>query len=331
MEIPPALAAWLKRVELRIDVRAMRHHPDSRNPTLRCRDRRGARVFVKAAVRDDPGVAHERVVLGLLQGLSPVPRVVHSTKGMLALQWIEGRTLWNVRRARRQDPSAAIGEALARVQLGGRAAVAAFTVRGDLCERMLWTSPALYASLGPASLALFRQVQANPQVIASLTALLEGETAERALLVHGDLRQPNIMVHGKKITFVDWELCGLGDPARDLGSLLAEDVRAWLLPRDEAELQTRAQLKRHAGALLEGWERTVAALGHAAAEDHRARVIGWTGEALLRAAYTIAHHEAQLPQPIVDAAIAMLESPREWSEELLGASSALPERSRGPS
>jgi hypothetical protein len=59
-------------------------------------------------------------------------------------------------------------------------------------------------------------------------------------------------------------------------------------------------------------------LGFAPPADHRERVIAWAAEALLRAAFTLAHHEATLPQPLVDAALAMLESPPQWSVELLG-------------
>ena len=298
----------------------MRRHPQSRNPTLLCRDRRGQRVFVKSAVRDDPGIAHERVVLRALQSIAdaPVPRVLHSTRGTIALRWLEGRTLWDGRRLGSRPPDAAIGAALAQVQLAGRQAVSAFVVKGDLAQRLLWTSPELYASLGKASLSLFRQVHASRPALRALTALIEGETAERALLSHGDLRQPNIMVHRGRVTFLDWELCGLGDPARDLGMLIAEDVRAWLSPRDEKEVQSREALEQHARCLVESWERTMAELGFTPAADHRQRVLGWTGEALLRAAFSLTHHEARLPQVLVDAAIAMLESPGEAARELLG-------------
>lgn len=304
----------------------MRRRPESRNPTLLCRDTAGQRVFVKAAVRGDPGVTHERVVLAALQEIPGVPRVLHAGPGVLALQWLEGRTLWDVRRKAKQGagPDGVIGAALAHVQILGRAAVSSFVVRGDLAERLLWTSPELFASLGPASLGLFRQVQSSRRAMATLTRLLEEETAERALLSHGDLRQPNIMVHRGQVTLVDWELCGLGDPARDLGMLLAEDVRAWLLPRDPHEVQSRAELEQHARALLDGWEGAAVELGYPVPAGHRERVIGWTGEALLRAAYTVAHHEAHLPQPLVEAGIEMLASPAEWSRQLLSSRAETP-------
>ncbi len=292
----------------------MRAHLESRNPCYRCRDAKGARVFLKAAVRGDPGVAHEASLLRLLDSVN-VPRVRHASGGLLALEWVEGKTLWAHRRGSDEIIDEAIGAALFRLQLNGRSAAAKFTVRGDLGRRILWTSPELYASLTPAALELFRQVQHRPSLQA-LSHLLEREAAEPKLLVHGDLRQPNVMLHKGRITFIDWELSGLGDPTRDLGMLLAEDVRAYVQPRDEEELISRDHLKRHARALVAGWELAAAEREFVLASDHRERVIGWAGEALLRAAYTIASNEASLPQPLLDAALAMLESPAEWSEEL---------------
>ena len=295
----------------------MRKHLESRNPTLRCRDGRGQRVFVKASVRNDPGIAHERMVLGALRPIvdAPVPRVRHSTRGVLALEWVGGKTLWELRRTSRPHHGEAIGAALARVQINGRRAVSDYGVSGDLAQRLLWPSPGLYASLGPAALELFGEVQKSPALHA-LAALIDAERTVPLLLVHGDLRQPNIMVHRDKVTFLDWELSGLGDPARDLGMLLAEDVRAWVLPRDEEEVLTRDQLERHGRALLLGWETTAATLGYVPASAFRNRILGWTGEALLRAAFTMAHHEASCPPSLVKLGIALLEAPDQWSSLL---------------
>jgi aminoglycoside phosphotransferase len=314
LELPSSVLAWLKRHKLRVDEHAMRAHLESRNPCYRCRDAKGDRVFLKAAVRGDPGVAHEASLLRLLNSAN-VPSVRHASGGLLALEWIQGKTLWEHRRKNSELLDEQIGAALFQLQLGGRNVAAKFTVRGDLGKRLLWTSPELYASLTPAALELFRQVQQRP-ALQALNHLLEREVAEPTLLVHGDLRQPNVMLHQKRITFIDWELAGLGDPTRDLGMLMAEDVRAYVQPRAEEELITRARLNRHARALITGWEKAATEQGQILAVDHRERVIGWAGEALLRAAYTIASNEASLPQPLLDAALAMLESPAEWSEEL---------------
>lgn len=313
-EVPSSVRSWLKRHHLRVDERAMRAHLESRNPCYRCRDAEGARVFLKAAVRGDPGVAREASLLKRLDSAN-VPKVRHASGGLLALEWIEGKTLWEHRRVSDSVVDSAIGAALARIQLSGRNAASQFTVRGDLGKRLLWTSPEVYASLTPAALELFRQVQQRP-ALQALSYLLEREAAQPTLLVHGDLRQPNVMLHKQRITFIDWELSGLGDPTRDLGMLMAEDVRAYVQPRDEGELISRTRLKRHARELVTGWEGEAAELGFALGPDLRERVIGWGGEALLRAAFTIASNEAALPQPLIDAALAMLELPREWSEEL---------------
>lgn len=41
-------------------------------------------------------------------------------------------------------------------------------------------------------------------------------------LVHGDLRYDNAVVDGDRVTFIDWECAGWGDPAWDLAALVAD-------------------------------------------------------------------------------------------------------------
>lgn len=53
---------------------------------------------------------------------------------------------------------------------------------------------------------------------------------EAVVLVHGDFRLSNLLVHESRITAVlDWELCTLGDPLADLAWLLDD----WRQPGDE--------------------------------------------------------------------------------------------------
>jgi thiamine kinase-like enzyme len=46
-------------------------------------------------------------------------------------------------------------------------------------------------------------------------------------LTHGDFHPENIFVQGRRVTVIDFEHCGMGDPAADLGYLLSEiDIQA---------------------------------------------------------------------------------------------------------
>lgn len=373
MEIPAELARWLAKWRLRVDERASHQHAESRNPTLICRARSGARVFVKASVRGDEGVELERQALTSLRGVegAPIPAVLHEARGVLALEWIEGSTLFALRRRRGRghEVDAEVGAALARIQVGGATtALRERLVVGDLGERIVWTTPELYSSLGPAALTLFGRVQTSRAALATLTWLLETETAERALLVHGDLRQPNVLVssaaprarrarrpfrsarsspapstappsaqspsgaqspahratpphpraESRGVIFLDWEMCGLGDPARDLGMLIADDYACWLAPASRTERQQLPELHRHARVFLEAWEEEARALDAPVPDELRARVVAWMAEALLRRLYTVAHHQATLDEHVLDAAVTLLEDPRRWAVELLG-------------
>lgn len=60
-------------------------------------------------------------------------------------------------------------------------------------------------------------------------ALRQGQSAYRhRVLIHGDLRRENWMLdrrNGKpRLKIIDWEMSGTGDPAWDIGSVLAEGV-----------------------------------------------------------------------------------------------------------
>ncbi len=54
-------------------------------------------------------------------------------------------------------------------------------------------------------------------LIATARQLLDGDTwADRSVLVHGDLHEGNILMHGGHISAVlDWDSCHMGDPAED--------------------------------------------------------------------------------------------------------------------
>jgi aminoglycoside phosphotransferase (APT) family kinase protein len=255
---------------------------------------------VKSSVRGDPGVDAERVALRALEGLPGTPRVVAEGRGVLVTELVEGPTLFALRRARGRGfaVDAEVGRTLARLQRGGaQSSLVRRPARGDFVGRALWPTPEFVASLSAAGAWLVGRVQAAP-VAARLQWLLAREREAEALAVHGDSRQANVLVSAAGVTFVDWEASGGGDPARDVGMLLADDVRCWLAPETRAERQGEAELRRHASALLGGWE---AELG--ADAERRERVWGWLLESLLRHEFARAHHLHAVNAEVVEAVL----------------------------
>ncbi|MEW5738983.1 MAG: phosphotransferase [Myxococcota bacterium] len=319
--VPLALRRWLAHWRLTPDAA---HGPvlGARHPGLVCRDGR-QRVYLKVSVLGDPGVDAEAEALAALQRaeISGVPRVVRHAPGALAVEWLAGRTLYAHRRLRGEHVERQVGTALARVHHGARDLLPGRLVSGELISRLVWTTPELYAALGPAELELFRKVQADARATERLVWLLDTETPEASAFVHGDLRQPNVLVGRRGVAFLDWEQSGQGDPARDLGMLLADDFAAWVAPRDAEERLHFPALRANARALVSGWERETGRLRRARPKALRTRVICWMAEALLRRVFTLAHHEGALGTHgawVLDAALALLHTPAAQARRLLG-------------
>ncbi|MBL8916681.1 MAG: phosphotransferase [Archangium sp.] len=288
-----------------LDVRASASLAPSRNPTCIARTRDGERVFIKSAVTGDPGVDVERAALSsLLEVRAPVPRVLISEPGLLAIEWIEGRTLFELRRrpGRGFPVDRAIGRALARVQRAGARSLSQ-RVPGDFASRAVWTTPEAYASASPAVLGLIRRVQSDGAAVKRLAWLLQNEAHVDRGAVHGDCRQPNVLVRGKSVTFIDWEASGLGDPARDIGMLMADDYRAWLAAETRTEWQPEKERERHFAGLLAGWEREWGG-------EHRERIWWWLAESLLRHEFARAHHLHVVKEHVVTAALELLRDSR---------------------
>ena len=63
-------------------------------------------------------------------------------------------------------------------------------------------------------------------------------------LLHGDFKPDNILVDERAgpIRMVDWELCGMGDPAYDLGQALGGLVSTWIESAGSIEARSLAEL-----------------------------------------------------------------------------------------
>jgi len=327
LTLPPGVRRWLRAARLTVDTEATSRIASSRNLTLVAR-RGEVRSLVKvAATLDDPYSAREIGLLTALDGGDGVfstPRVTHASPGRFAVDWLPGHTAYERRRRQRHlavPDDAAIGRALAH--LHARSTVTTEAVHGDLIERFLWMSPVDYAGLSASSLTLWNAVQSNPRAERALRQLLTFEAAHSGVLCHGDLRQSNVLLHRGRVGFVDLELGGLGDPARDLGMWIAEDVGFWLVPRDRREQMTLSQLRGRLRAFMRAWEREAVTLALHARRGVRPRAIAWAAEALLRRTYTVTFHDGHWTEReahLTASALELLLKPAKWARHFLGAS-----------
>lgn len=323
--VPPGVQRWLRGRGFFVDPSATAAIASSRNLTFVVR-RRGVRALAKfAATADDPWSAREQALLRRLDGGTrsfSTPVVLEGARGRFLVSWLAGSTTYARRRVKPQiavDDDTRIGKALAHFHASGSPSKQ--RVSGELIERLIWTTPEDYAGLGPASLSLWRAVQAHRSAQKRLTALL---TIDRTMtaLCHGDLRQANVFVHRGRVGFVDLELAGLGDPARDLGMWIAEELGSYLVPRDRSEATTLPQLRARLSAFMAAWAREAAVLELPGQSGHRERAIAWAGEALLRRTYTITFHDGAWGEPelhLTRSALGLLTQPRFWARHFLGA------------
>ena len=158
----------------------------------------------------------------------PAPRVVHvcapedDLGEAYVMHRLEGETLG--RRIVRDEAFAAVrpqlarrcGEVMARIHAvpsGGLPDLATSDARGELARY-----EGIYRQLGaqrPILDAAFRWLEA-----------IAPPPPERPVLVHGDFRNGNLMIHPDDglVGVLDWELAHLGDPAEDLGWIC---VNSW--------------------------------------------------------------------------------------------------------
>lgn len=318
--------------------------PPSKNRTVVCRAGK-KRVLVKVAEGSgNVGVLREGSVLERVQLLAQqsnaplhVPHVFafDPANGLLALDWLTGaETLHHYHRRSGEYPKAVaaqVGAGLGYLhrmshEAPSRFALAdAFRDETDLLECFLRMRPDFYARLSGVGLDLFASVQADAAAVTGLQALSDAQHREAgACLLHGDLRQANLVRVGKARTtitvFLDWELSLWGDPARDLGSLMCDYVLGWLAPEHKSEVMTRQQLSTFNRALLTSYEETrepAFRLDDAFTE----RVVRWVGAAMLISVYGISHYEQVLDARALSVArhaLDMLGAPGRWAQTLWG-------------
>jgi hypothetical protein len=100
----------------------------------------------------------------------------------------------------------------------------------QISRRLSRLSPNLLRVMPIECLQFFRLYQQYPSLRLAIQQLAEDSMA--CCLVHNDLKLNNVLVwpasRDAKIRLIDWERAGWGDPAGDLGMLIASYLELWL-------------------------------------------------------------------------------------------------------
>lgn len=79
-----------------------------------------------------------------------------------------------------------------------------------------------YVQMTLAELSFWAAIQQDTELVAATTRLRTEEQANLRAPVHGDLRLDQFHLRAGTVQLLDWEEFGIGDPARDLGTLAGE-------------------------------------------------------------------------------------------------------------
>ncbi|HEX2021803.1 MAG TPA: phosphotransferase [Candidatus Thermoplasmatota archaeon] len=215
-----------------------------RNRNFRVQSERGPSLFVKHAPAPEqaPLLAQEAAALEAIQGdatlAAGVPRVRLYDPGerLLVTDLVRDVETLHERHARLRtcppDVAAALGAALARVH--------AAPVTPGIAARLRPAVPLAFQvgllpnagsrDLSGGAVKLLGVLDEFPDVRRHLDALLA--EWRPACVVHGDLKWDNALVAdapgGPRVTLVDWEGAGLGDPAWDVGCVFVDHLAFWL-------------------------------------------------------------------------------------------------------
>jgi aminoglycoside phosphotransferase (APT) family kinase protein len=161
--------------------------------------------------------------------------------------------------------------------------------------RLVWSltsvTPEALATMTAASLEYIAKLQESDPLIDSLEALQGEETP--AAVIHRDVTLLNVIVPSSRdVVLVDWELAGIGDPAVDLATPVADALSLWLITSRRERRSLTCDLagwqcwRSFARALMEGYG------GHAGI--HKAKIGSFAGAYLLTRGLAITEARGRL-------------------------------------
>jgi Ser/Thr protein kinase RdoA (MazF antagonist) len=296
----------------------------SRNRNFRVNGEAGESYLLKQGIAADSAesLSNEAALYRrLAASSSPVAALVprfyghDAQRGVLILEWIAGGRDLHRHDAARDGGSRTLAAAL------GRALAALHGMTPDdeaLRDDAPWVlslhRPRLDALryLSAASIELIKVIQEDERFARGLDELREGWRVEA--LVHRDVKWANCIAHAPRggtrrtrITLVDWEMAGWGDPALDVGSAFGE-----FLGHDAPQPPIAAF-----------WHAYVRArdLDERAASRLLVRAVRYGAARIVQSAYEDTQETTRMTAGIADSlqvGRAMLLAPRDAAVELLG-------------
>ena len=189
----------------------------------------------------------------------------------------------------------------------------------------------LILDLSAAGQDLVARIQASDYVCGRLEELRAAESSDA--FVHGDLRWENCLAipapgarRRTRALLVDWELAGRGDPAYDVGSVLAEYLRTWVASVPIIDLADPGRFALHARHPLPSMRPAIAAFWSGYRDGSPSppplrRIVELAAARLLETAIEVAQGLAAVTAHVVtllQLADNLLRAPEVAAESLLG-------------
>lgn len=163
-------------------------------------------------------------------------------------------------------------------------------------QKLHRVTPEVFGSMpadGLKFIALYQRYDSLGKAIVEL-----GESAQPSCLTHNDLKLNNLLLHddwknqANSVRLIDWERCSWGDPALDLGMLVASYLQLWLSSLVVSQSIALEEALRLAMIPLDHLQPSIAAIAQAYLEtfpeilqhrpDFLQRVIQFAGLALIQ-------------------------------------------------